>query len=167
MVLTSCHVIVNLEIMGPLIKTLLLLAWICFVGVLGANAGDVHPTEIIARDSRTVLPGGDWEPTAAQCDQVLESVRAFLTSTRAAGGAGGLYAGRILDMMGSYRVQFRGVMREGRRMIWCNFFPLSDGHPTWKWMDVVVLDGGTSYWQIYCNPDTGECLDLVHSGDCC
>jgi hypothetical protein len=75
----------------------------------------------------------------------------------------------ILKHAKQYRVQFVGIERDGKKYIWCNFFPAprkgeEDYHPDWKRREVQVLDGGFDYWRIKYDPKTGKCHDFYSNG---
>jgi len=68
----------------------------------------------------------------------------------------------------NYRVQFVGIIRDGRKVIWCNFFPVAgkgkDEFQNWRKERIVVDDGGFFYWQIEYDPEADKCSRFYSNG---
>ncbi len=119
----------------------------------------------IPRTNRAVLSSGPWKPSADEAKKALAAIQSFLErpSTNEWERA---EIPKILQHTREYRVQFVGVVRDGKRLIWCNFFPARDGgFKNWQREEVRVLDGGFWFWQIEYDPETGKCLNFSSNGD--
>jgi hypothetical protein len=119
----------------------------------------------ILTQNQAVLTTGEWIPTLEQADSSIQAIVPFLLDKWRAGGRNGDKVREILDQLDSYRVQFVGQMKGGKRVLWCNFFPATDDFPEWRVLEYTVLDGGISYWQLRYDTDTGECFDFLYGGD--
>ena len=76
----------------------------------------------------------------------------------------------ILTHRSEYRVQFYGMRRNGRKIIYCNFFPVKSPHgEAGAYPDVTkdlleVSDGGASYWHIDYDPSSDRCTNFMPNG---
>ncbi|MEI8064505.1 MAG: hypothetical protein WCH84_10640 [Verrucomicrobiota bacterium] len=121
----------------------------------------------IPETNRVILASGDWKPSEEDTQRALNAIQTFLdkpTSTNA-WELGEIK--KILAHTKDYRVQFKGVLFDGRKLVFCNFFPVDrgEGFNYWKEHEVAVDDGGFAFWQIYFDPKTGECLKFMSNGD--
>ena len=120
-----------------------------------------------------VILKGDWTPTKEQTEKALAAAITLVRQTAAqpAGTSPGEKyqrecAGKIAEGMAKYAVQFIGQTRNGKKFIHCSFFPgdyLQDV-PYWKDQEVMVDDGGYSFWQVDYDPETGKCGKLRING---
>lgn len=69
----------------------------------------------------------------------------------------------VWDRLPEYKRQYFGVMIDGRRLLFANFFCIND--PNWTTDLVVVLDGGECFWHVMYDPATGEYLNLQVNGE--
>jgi hypothetical protein len=70
---------------------------------------------------------------------------------------------KILANYSVYARQYAGIVVNGKRRIWCNFFDrrhVEQQPDGWRRSWLVVFDGGSSYWRIECEVDTGRCTDF-------
>ncbi len=118
----------------------------------------------IAQTNRAILSAGRWTPSAQDVRKALVAIQAFLERPTSTNEWTKGEIKKILAHSKEYRVQFIGVVRDGKRLIWCNFFPLRDGFEYWKREEVRVMDGGFWFWQIEYEPSTGKCLDFISNG---
>jgi len=119
--------------------------------------------------NRVVLKSGAWTPTPEQPQKALSSIRPFLNLASKTNAQQRTEIQKILANMKNYRVQFIGVVRDGRKVMLCNFFPApeaggKDERPYWKRDQIMVDDGGFQYWQIYYDPNTDKCFDFASNG---
>jgi hypothetical protein len=114
-----------------------------------------------------ILEKGDWKPTKEETQKALARIESFLDRPTAVPDRS---KGEIKDIrtrLGKYRVQFVGITRHGRKLIWCNFFPAVDGKdefPYWKKSPVEVSDGGSWFWQIDYDPAADQCANFASNG---
>lgn len=76
---------------------------------------------------------------------------------------------KILKQINHYRVQYLGVYIDGKKRIWCNFFPVPEDNSEdylkfWKSEVVLVFDGGYYFWQIEYDVETQKCLNFISNG---
>jgi len=71
----------------------------------------------------------------------------------------------IFNKLDSYRCQYVGIINEGKKRIYCNFFWLTDEEKDWHTNPVFVVDGGNWYFQIEYDVDTEKCLSISVNGE--
>jgi hypothetical protein len=118
----------------------------------------------IPQGSRAVLSSGQWRPSAAETDKALAAIQKFLEKPVATDKWENREIQKILLHSKDYCVQFVGVVRDGKKIIWCNFLRARDVPLRWKQEKVTVADGGFWYWHIEYDPDTGKCLRFSSNG---
>lgn len=111
-----------------------------------------------------VILTGAWTPTQEQTGKALKSIQACFESPE-----GVHYWGRIrvkmIEAKGpAYRVQFVGEQTDGRKFIYCNFFPADGDFPHWKEKEVQARDGGSSFWQTWYDIQKDECERFSMNG---
>ena len=92
-----------------------------------------------------------WVPTAAETQEALEVIFAFLKHSESDPALTVYFKAeikKILKNLSSYRVQFVGIIFNERRYIHCNFIHISSGFKNWKEKLVVAVAGGFWYWYI-------------------
>jgi hypothetical protein len=118
--------------------------------------------------NRVILKSGSWTPTADQAQKALASIQSFLSKPAVTNEYQLREIKKILANSKNYRVQFIGMIRDGRKIIWCNFFPTAgdgkDEFQYWRKERVQVEDGGFYYWKIEYDPATDECLRFYSNG---
>lgn len=91
---------------------------------------------------------GSWRPTAEQVAELEEGLKPYLEKAvpalemQIAGGPKTITGG-----LAKYRRQYTGIVRKGRRIIYVNFFCDSFG-TDWMKEQVIVMDGGSCYFQL-------------------
>jgi hypothetical protein len=85
---------------------------------------------------------GTWQPTAADIDRMEALLPAALAK---APQARELDAARMLN---SWRRQYVGIVRNGKRFLYGNFFPRNDPqeHLDWRSRPIIVCDGGPAFF---------------------
>jgi len=118
--------------------------------------------------NRVILKSESWTPTADQAQKALASMHSFLSKPATTNEYQLREIKKILANSRNYRVQFVGMIRDGRKIIWCNFFPAAgegkDEFQDWRKERVEVEDGGFYYWKIEYDPATGECSKFYPNG---
>jgi len=108
------------------------------VVMAGANAaGLLHPC---SRDAPLAVQG-TWQPRAQDILAVERVLRQTLVSRPPYGDADWSKA------PGGWRRQYIGIVRNGRRYIYGNFFPKRDDR-LWRVEPVVYCDGGPKYFGV-------------------
>ncbi len=128
---------------------------------------------------------GYWTPTAKEIEAADQAICAFIHKATFNGaiafpdvvkapekfvpdavGKGTYEIGRIDKNIKSYRVQFVGLIWNGKKQLFANYFEWRD----WlKEVDpakvlIVVNDGGYHFWQIQYNVETASCENLQING---
>ena len=73
----------------------------------------------------------------------------------------------VFARLDEYRCQFTGVVVDGERRIFYNFFCCDDEdvNDSWRTEPVFVLDGGDDYFQLEYAPDTRTCARFTVNGE--
>jgi hypothetical protein len=71
---------------------------------------------------------------------------------------------RLWSRLPSYKRQYVGVVRGGRKMIFASFF-CQTGSADWKTTPIMVLDGGDCYFNILYDTTTAEFSNLQINGE--
>ena len=130
------------------------------------TAAEVKQT--IPTEQRVILKGV-WTPPAAEMDKALDAVDAFLKKPV---GATQWQIGEIRQIranIAKYRVQLVGDVRNGKKVLFCNFIRSPDkgevdSFAHWKRSLVQVSDGGFWYWSICIDTATGKCFEFNSNG---
>jgi hypothetical protein len=146
----------------------IILTSVAFLLALQASALGSIETDI-PQANRAILMSGAWTPSVEETQRALIAIHSFLERSTSGDRRSIGEIKKILDNIKKYRVQFVGVVREKRRVIWCNFFPAprtgeKDEFEDWKHSEVTVCDGGYWFWQIEYDPGTGKCLHFSANG---
>ena len=98
-----------------------------------------------------------WTPAEADIAEATPRIKAFLITQSPS----------IASRLATYRCQYFGVFIDGKRRIYCNFFPADDVWPDWNWRTapLSVDDGGDSYFQLEYEIETKRCLNFMVNGD--
>jgi hypothetical protein len=148
--------------MRAILGTLLALLAVEVAALAGLDAD-------IPKANRAILTSGRWTPSADETQKALVATQAYLEKPDSFYEYQKLEIKKILKHTKEYRVQFVGVERDGKKYIWCNFFPVprkgqEDTFKDWKRQEVMMEDGGFRYWQIEYDPKTGKCHKFSSNG---
>lgn len=92
-----------------------------------------------------------WLPTQSDITETINCIDNFLTKPSLDNFYDSVSVTKILQNIKIYSAQFSGEYRNGRKVIWCNFFPSSDSiyiNYDLKKIPHIVNDGGFYYWQV-------------------
>jgi hypothetical protein len=95
-----------------------------------------------------------WTPSESDVAGAFPKIQAFLKSE----------APPIAARLTQYRCQYFGIIVEGKKRIYCNFFHRDGGTANWKSEPLFVLDGGDWYFQLEYDLESEKCLDLRING---
>ena len=73
------------------------------------------------------------------------------------------YETPVWEKLDDYNRQYIGIILEGKRIIYANFFCNSTGRD-WRKEFILVLDGGECFFQFKYDVDSGEFFDLQVNG---
>jgi hypothetical protein len=112
-----------------------------------------------------------WTPSELEIASAELSLRHWLEA--ASGGSSGEAhhpeIDRIRANLARYRRQYVGILIDGQREVFINFFPEAengtDNHAYWLDEFVVVFDGGFWFWRIQCGIESSSCHDFLVNGD--
>jgi hypothetical protein len=96
-----------------------------------------------------------WTPTRSDVEKAIPRVEAFLARE----------APSLEGRLQNYRCQYFGIVVEGTKRIYCNFFHRDGHHEDWRTKPVFVLDGGDWYFQLEYEVETELCLDFGVNGE--
>ncbi|MGO9336623.1 MAG: hypothetical protein ACLPY1_03850 [Terracidiphilus sp.] len=100
--------------------------------------------------------GGSWQPTKVDLDG-LESNLPQISSMKVLGWDSKIH----IDHPDRYFRQYVAVLVAGRREVFVNAFCDGQSFPDWRERLVVVIDGGTCYWQALYDPATKQFSNLM------
>lgn len=149
---------------------LLVIAAIATLGIAGAEAAPTLPegaailpatlrAQLLGQCSRRAPSPGEagWQPGAAD----IAALEAALPAALAADPHHSTYLSRAPQ---GWRRQYVGIVRHGRRFIYGNFFMRGLGDGTWQREPVIVCDGGTSFFGVDYDVETGRIVGLAFNG---
>ena len=125
-----------------------------------------YAEESISKENQVIL-SSEWEPNEEQTKNVLVQILEFLNNIEENTDYEYYISStkRILEEIDQYRVQFKGVVKDGKKILHCNFFHISDMHLNWKEVPAIVRDGGYWYWQIDYDIEEGKCISFYINGE--
>lgn len=137
------------------------------IALLFGAACSVSGEQIASKGNRIILDEScsniwldiEWVPSNEQTEKAVTALGQFLNDDEALKKSSERLAGEVLKIrehFGEYRVQFSGVIEDGKKYIHCNFFPAVRSFPDWEHQYVCVFDSGFWYWNILYDPLTGE-----------
>ena len=105
-----------------------------------------------------------WIPTKKETNLALNKIYLYLLNAKTNDKHNMIDI--ILRDKNNYCVQFIGIIRNNKKIIFCNFFPANneDHMKIWKSNRIVVFDGGCSYWNIEYNVENNECDNIWING---
>jgi hypothetical protein len=98
-----------------------------------------------------------WLPSAKDISNLERKLVPYL-ATRAKSGAA------VPPQDVTYHRQYVGLVRDGVRLIYGNFYPGGAPHEREKKGPAMVCDGGPAHWGIVFNPSTGHFEDPEFNG---
>jgi hypothetical protein len=69
----------------------------------------------------------------------------------------------VWEKLDDYNRQYIGIILDGKRIVYANFFCNNTGRD-WRKEFIFVLDGGECFFQFKYDPDSGEFFDLQVNG---
>jgi hypothetical protein len=125
------------------------------------SEGVIVPRERAA-DFTTGLLGRDenefWTPSRKDVLKFEEGIGAYLKKSAPR------QSPNLWSKLPKYKRQYVGVVKNGRKLIYANFFCQS-GNTDWKAHPVFVLDGGDCYFNVRYEVEAGAFSDLQINGE--
>ncbi len=128
------------------LKTLILLI-LCLALGTGALASD-----------KWVRVHGVWDPGSEMLDQIKAKIKAYVRARAKA-------QGRELKNWSAYAFQYQGQEENGRKYIFINAFCVIMKHQSPDKEIIVVMDGGSCFFNLKYNPLSKEFFDLFINGE--
>jgi hypothetical protein len=100
-------------------------------------------------------PTGGWKPSKAVIKRAQPAILEYIKDSDQ----------EIYENLDQYRCQYFGIIVDGKKRIYCNFFWFTDRRRDWRKKPVVVLDGGNWYFQLEYDVETGRCLNFMVNGE--
>jgi hypothetical protein len=146
----------------------ILLASVVFLMALQASALGGIETDIPPAN-RVILTTGAWTPSAEETQKALIAIQSFLERPTSGDQRSRDEIKHIIENTKRYRVQFVGLIRQKRIVVWCNFFPTprtgeKDEFENWKHAVIDVNDGWYWFWQIDYDMASGKCMHFWVNG---
>lgn len=117
--------------------------------VLPTSAGHYLPL------SNDGIPSGGWKPSEAIIKKAQPVILEYIKNSDE----------KIFKNLDQYRCQYFGIIINGKRRIYCNFFWLPEYGENWRSNPVIVDDGGNWYFQLEYDIETGNCLNFSVNGE--
>ncbi len=92
-----------------------------------------------------------WIPSKTDINNTLKQIESFISDPPLMDNYDSISVNKIKSKFNLYAVQLSGEYLNGRKIIWCNFFPITDLrfiNFDLKYTPYIVDDGGTAYWRI-------------------
>ncbi|MBE0571306.1 MAG: hypothetical protein IH618_07160 [Ignavibacteriaceae bacterium] len=92
-----------------------------------------------------------WIPSKDDINNIFKQIQIFLSNPPLMNSYDSIAVNKIKSKFNLYAVQLSGEYHNGRKIIWCNFFPKTDLrfiNYDLKNTPHIVDDGGADYWQI-------------------
>ncbi len=127
----------------------------------------------ISKASQVILNTGDWVPSALDSKKALKAIEDFLANYKVITT---LFTSKdfiesekkkvkyIYNNFQEYKVQFIGIIKNGKKKLYCKFFAYDVSHVNWKEEEVVIKDGGFWVWNIIYDPKTNMCSEMAVNG---
>jgi hypothetical protein len=120
--------------------------------------GVIFTREKAEADQPVYQAEGYWTPTETDILNLESALAPYLEQA-----APQDYPGPLKDLT-EYKRQYAGLLKDGRQLIWVNFFCQVD-QIDWQQEFVFVADGGSCYFELKYNPQTNEFSDLSIHGE--
>jgi len=107
----------------------------------------IFPMSKIIKSYRTKdeLDNDFWQPSSEiETQKALNKIYEFLKHNSSKSKK----ISNIHKNWHKYKVQFFGLKKDEKKLIYCNFVPVDDNFPNWEKDEAIMDDGGFWYWQI-------------------
>ena len=100
-------------------------------------------------------PTGGWRPSRATIEKAEPVILEYIKDSDQ----------EIFEHLDQYRCQYFGIIVDGRKRIYCNFFWYTENKKDWRTRPIVVMDGGNWYFQLEYDVETDRCLNFAVNGE--
>jgi hypothetical protein len=125
-----------------------------------------HPDSLKGKNW-VILPGAENEvPGKAGSKGWTPSEKEAMKAEEIARGCLKKDAPRICQNLDRYKRQFVGLIVDGKKAVWINYFHDVDGNiKDWKKELVIVKDGGEDFFEIKVDLESASCFGLYVHGE--
>lgn len=134
-----------------IITSLILLLISCKEEKLQSDYSSSLPEKNIFILDASSFRDSTWIPSKDDIKNILKQIQNFLSNPPLMDSYDSIAVNKIKSKFNLYAVQLSGEYHNGRKIIWCNFFPKTDLrfiNYDLKNTPHIVDDGGSAYWQI-------------------
>ena len=100
-------------------------------------------------------PPKTWTPTEEFIQQIQPDILKYIQISNK----------EIFRNINKYRCQYFGIIVNGQKRIYCNFFWFTKEDKNWKTSPVVYFDGGNYYFQLEYDVEERKCLNFTVNGE--
>ncbi len=104
------------------------------------------------------VEGGSWVPDAETTSKMKEKIEPFVSAQARA-------IGRQLREWKSYTFQYQGRGERGKKFVFINAFCVNDSRWQLNKQMVLVLDGGTCFFNLKYDPEKNQFFELLINGE--
>ncbi len=116
--------------------------------ILPTSEGHYLPYSINGR------PTAGWKLTEESIRKAEPVILAFLKNAEK----------NIYQIIEQYRCQYFGIIVNGKKRIYCNFFRIEKYEEKWRTKPLIVVDGGSNFFQLEYDIETDKCLNFTING---
>lgn len=132
----------------------LAIATILSVLVLGAAVGaGAEP-----KDLWVSVEGGSWVPSAETIAKIKEQIESFVRTQAK-------IEGRELQEWKSYTFQYQGQEEHTKKFVFVNAFCINNSTRQPSKQMILVLDGGTCFFNVKYDPKNNQFFELLINGE--
>jgi len=95
-----------------------------------------------------------WTLIESDIAEAAPHIKAFLTKQ----------SPFIASPLSKYRCQYFGIIVDGKKRLYCNYFRRGEWDRDWKTDPVIVMDGGNYFFQLEYDVESKQCLNFVVNG---
>jgi hypothetical protein len=111
-----------------------------------------------AADKWVKVNGGSWEPSPKMLVDLKAQIESYVKSQVKA-------QGRELKRWEDYTFQYQGREEKGRKFIFINALCIQSDSPRLDKEIIVILDGGSCFFNLKFDPDRNEFFELFINGE--
>ncbi|MDX1990846.1 MAG: hypothetical protein SF029_00555 [bacterium] len=106
-------------------------------------------------------PEAYWTPSPTEVAALEAGLSNYLQSQL----RDGMWGYGVWERLPAYGRQYFGLVFEGERLIFANYFCNTSDEMNWQEQYVLVMDGGDCFFRLLYNPVTGEYSNLIVNGE--
>jgi len=111
----------------------------------------------VAIGSWVFIPGGGWSITPIELSEIQNGLESYVKEQAS-------IQHRHLPEWSNYTFQYQGQINDNKKLVFINAFCISPPGYIQRQF-VIVLDGGTCFFQVKYDPTTKKYYDLMFNGE--